>query len=81
MSTDPSAFPLQADPELLGQPEWGMTLREWYAGKALPSALTETFARAASRKGIDVSVFEMAASAAWGVADAMMAEREKRETK
>lgn len=55
----------------IGDNGWqGMTLRDWFAGQALPQVL------AMDTRGSDLTPFDLA-RVAYEVADAMLAEREK----
>lgn len=74
---NPPAFP---SPAYDNEHYWGMDLRDWLAAKALPFLTAyydlDTIAAVAKERG--VSVAEAVAAGAYEVADAMMAEREKR---
>lgn len=71
MSKDenPSAFPRTHG-------EHGMTLRDWFAGQALPAALERGFMVTTS-VGRNNSPVEWAVRLSYRVADAMLAERAK----
>jgi hypothetical protein len=69
----PYAFPVSwPEPNA---PEPGMTLRDWFAGQALPALIT---GRDWSGIPDDQSKVDAWAAAAYIVADAMLAERERR---
>jgi hypothetical protein len=56
-------------------PEPGMTLRDWFAGQALPSVIADATA-GGSVDGTG-TVYDMLSQAAYRFADAMLAERAK----
>lgn len=80
MSSNPSAFPI---PDLytndgigISEGSPGMTLRDWFAGQALPAVIA---AMSAGQHGINpgMSAFESAAHDAYAQADLMLAARAK----
>lgn len=54
----------------------GMTLRDWFAGQALPAACTLAFANIKQASSMDLLPEEWASKIALSVADAMLAARE-----
>jgi hypothetical protein len=59
----------------------GMTLRDWFAGQALPHALAETILalmKANVPKVMEQDVAAAAAGRAYLIADAMLAERDRK---
>lgn len=75
------AFPLE-NPRHLENGELfkqftGMSMRDWFAGQALPSMLNELYASSVRRNVKYENVFIVAADAAYGAADAMLVERNK----
>ncbi|MEV5407170.1 hypothetical protein AB0L20_32160 [Streptomyces albidoflavus] len=54
----------------------GMSLRDWFAARALPPLLTTIYSW---RREVEGGVVPLAAEMAYEVADAMLAEREKAE--
>lgn len=89
---NPSAFPFQptqADGELMS-PEYGMTLRDWFAGHALAGLLSDGSQRLINDACKDVPDFldmgpvkraevvnSQLATGSYAIADAMLAERER----
>lgn len=67
---NPFAFPLAVPGDCMVQPTDGMTLRDWFAGKALNGMM-------ASEAGVDPYSAEWVSERAYLVADAMLAERLK----
>ena len=71
---NPPAFPFQAsNGDRMCVPEYGMTLRDWFAGRAVSVILERGFTA-------DVEAPDMAAFAArlsYNLADAMLVERSK----
>lgn len=59
----------------------GMTLRDWFAGQALPAIITATSARQhdPGTRGDDRRLIDRMASDAYDIADAMIAERQRRD--
>jgi len=55
------------------EPEYGMTLRDWFAGQAIPALIIQVHANGGCADGIEGPV----SSVAYIVADAMLARREK----
>jgi hypothetical protein len=84
MGDNPSAFPFQAsnDHDAL-TPEYGMTLRDWFAGQALPAVIRATSAgqhipKAWQGLGFDepgCPIEQAMAADAYAIADAMLASR------
>ena len=71
------AFPIQAYTRPNGDFQWeqeGMTLRDWFAGKALESHSYHT-----SIPPDEEGYAEQVASLCYGIADAMIAEKNKEE--
>lgn len=68
MKTPPHAFPYKG--EFYKSP--GMELRDWFAGQVFPVA----FKRAESNL-MEGGLYQLAAKYAYGMADAMVAERNK----
>lgn len=68
-----TAFPLPASEYGGNGPEWGMSLRDYFAAKSLQGML-------ANQHQYKVDDESMFARDAYVLADAMLAEREKRET-
>lgn len=69
-----SAFPLAPQDT---HPEWGMTLRDWFAGQAL-AGLTANPEEAKGTRNLSLAkTTETAAKAAYLLADAMLVERAK----
>lgn len=61
------------------RPYPGMTLRDWFAGKAMSECLSEFFRGVRSMEhGVPEGWREGVAADAYKLADAMMAERDKR---
>lgn len=56
--------------------EGGMSLRDWFAGQAIPSSIAEAVRRNQQQLGA-IRVSEAAARLAFEIADAMLAERAK----
>lgn len=72
-----AAFPV-AVPTEFQLAEGGMSLRDWFAGQALPALLTELYAQSV-RNGVQFeSVFDSAALASYDTADAMLSARSNR---
>jgi len=66
MNTGGSAFPRNGHPGMNDLPYDGMTLRDWFAGMAITA-----------RDVAFYPSYEGMAEAVYGIADAMMAERDK----
>lgn len=66
------AFPCQSP----GQLEPGMSLRDWFAGQALPSLVAQPEIGAAVAKNNGITLNEAVASTAYGIADAMLKARD-----
>lgn len=66
-----------AFPALIGPPSEyapGMSLRDWFAGQALPTLLAELYtASRIAQKGYEGSIFDAASLASFEIADAMIA--------
>ena len=73
----PLAFPrtLDSDEVQFMEPQVGMSLRDWFAGQALPSTLTQGFNIKTSLG--DKSAVEWATEIAYRAADRMLSERAK----
>lgn len=71
---NPSAFP--NDGAFLGQPEAGMTLRDWFAGQALVGFLSGQFKHGRLDNTWDART---CADAAFNIADAMLTARTRTE--
>jgi len=70
------AFPFEGGTNNGYSPAPGMTLRDWFAGQALPAVLCRLY-QIADRDGRTFeNVYAVAASASQEVADAMLAARE-----
>lgn len=78
---NPPAFPNTGNSTWNLQPTDGMTLRDWFAGQALPAIIAATSAGRHHPTGLhrDKSISEAMAFDAYAVADAMLAERERSE--
>lgn len=68
------AFPTTKPLDHWGDPNAGMSLRDWFAGQALGAASGHAFANAAVMGHLPE---EWAARIAYALADAMLAERSK----
>ena len=73
MSTvkNPAAFPLAVPGDCVQQPEWGMSLRDWFAGQAAGVVLQRAF-------GADIKAAEIpqfVAELSYSLADAMLSAR------
>lgn len=73
------AFPIAAGPidhygNLLNYPEFGMSLRDWFAGQALPAIIKE---QSNSQGHGDPTFWLNVSIHAYRAADAMLAERAK----
>ena len=68
---NPRAFPSSAMDDKFG----GMTLRDWFAGQALPATAGENYGNDWGKAGIDHA--RIAAGRAYTIADAMLEERKK----
>lgn len=74
---NPPAFPhLEAHDPSFAYVATGMTLRDWFAGQALPSIIAACAGDTNARRA--PSLEEYFAERAYTVADALLAEREKR---
>lgn len=67
------AFPCGPDNKSGWSAEYGMSLRDWFAGQALPSACTLAFNNIGQATTMQLLPEEWAAKIAYGVADAMLA--------
>ncbi len=74
-SDNPLAFPLLYGNGDLAHNN-GMTLRDWFAGQALPAIIAATSAGQHHLQGVG-TVTDMLAQEAYRLANAMLAEREK----
>lgn len=77
---NPPAFP--NDPRVqLGDDYQGMTIRDWFAGQVLPAIISATSAGQHHPTGLhkDKSIDEAMAFDAYSLADAMLAERERKQ--
>lgn len=70
---NPSAFPLQANDGCgnFMEPEYGMTLRDWFAGQAVSALVHQVLSSEADARDTPLLV----ASFAYDIADAMLAAR------
>lgn len=68
------AFPVHS---AIGAGEGGMSLRDWFAGQALPEAFAEVVEANADGTASYNQIAAAAASGAYAIADAMLAERNK----
>jgi len=70
------AFAAGAANEFKRWTQEGMSLRDWFAGQAVPALLAELYGHSVrSGKQYEASVYTMGANAAYEVADAMIAAR------
>ena len=76
ISDNPPAFPNDGRIQL-GDDYQGMTLRDWFAGQALPEAMRYAFAETNSPIRKDLLPEEGAARIALGIADAMLLARKE----
>ena len=67
------AFPSQKPPEAWGSDEAGMTMRQYYAGQALPGIMASRYFAEHAPKGLAENV----AAKAFEIADAMIAHEAK----
>ncbi len=78
MDENPSAFPLAIPGDCVSQPEYGMTLRDWFAGQALATvydSYSEAQLKAWFGEKYGLSREQIRARAAYAMAEAMLAER------
>lgn len=68
------AFPTTKPLDGWGDPNQGMSLREWYAGQALPSIMNHENKFSICESGKPVQSYEEIAIAAFMMADAMIKE-------
>lgn len=71
-STGGDAFPNPGSTDWGVHPTPGMTLRDYFAGEALPALLTQTYEMLSQTGRQADSVYEIAAEAAYEAADAML---------
>jgi len=76
---NPPAFPNTGNSTWSLQPTDGMTLRDWFAGQALPAIISATSAgqHQPLMPGNGVTLIQAMARDAYDLADAMLAERAK----
>lgn len=84
MSDNPSAFPNTGNPTWQLEPEAGMTLRDWFAGRAVTGILANSENTQAGAEPTNCALScrpeefsSWVAKASYLVADAMLAERAK----
>lgn len=70
---NPQAFPFQESSYGTAQPEYGMTLRDWFAGQALAGGLARAEMH---RPATTQDMTKALAGVAYDIADAMLAARE-----
>jgi len=73
---NPQAFPLAIPGDCVSQPDYGMTLRDWFAGQALNGFLAILLDGRLPELG-DKTPGQVIAGEAYSLADAMLAERSK----
>lgn len=77
MSENPPAFPNTGNSTWSLQPAEGMTLRDWFAGQALPSALVGATDLDTMTPNERKQIWGSVAGIMYELADAMIAERAK----
>ncbi|WP_075654668.1 hypothetical protein [Pseudochrobactrum sp. B5] len=75
INTGGAAFPFEGGENNHIEPSMGMTLRDYFAAKALPALLSELYAQSVRRNVRYEDAYGTASKAAYDLADAMLAAR------